>query len=113
MHEMALAQGILNIALRAAAENGAVKVGRIKVLIGQMTHVEPEALKFGFEALAVETIAAGAELALTAVPLVGRCDDCGQEFTIEGYRFFCPHCQSGGVKIVSGRELRVEYVEVE
>ncbi|MEN6414684.1 MAG: hydrogenase maturation nickel metallochaperone HypA [Veillonellales bacterium] len=113
MHEMALAQGILDIALRTAAENGAVRVGRIKVLVGQMTQVEPEALKFGFEALAAETIAAGAELDLTAVPLVGRCDDCGQEFTIRGCLFLCPRCQSGEVKIVSGRELRVEYVEVE
>lgn len=113
MHEMALAQGILDIALRTAAENGAVRVGRIKVLVGQLTHVEPEALKFGFEALSAESMAAGAELELTTVPLVGRCDDCGQEFTIKGYHFLCPHCRSGRVTIVSGRELQVEYVEVE
>ena len=113
MHEMALAQGILDVACKIAAEHQAARVLKITVLVGQMTQVEPEALTFGFSALASGTVAEQAELELIRVPLVGRCNDCGGEFPIVDYCFSCPTCQSVGVSILSGRELRVEHLEVE
>ena len=42
MHEMAIAQGILDIVLRTAAQNNAMKVMGVKLLIGQMTQIEPD-----------------------------------------------------------------------
>jgi hydrogenase nickel incorporation protein HypA/HybF len=113
MHELAIAQGVLDIVLAAAAENDATAVTRIKLQVGEMTEVEPEALTFCFAALADGTAAAGAELAVEVLPLVGRCRDCGREFRVERFRFLCPMCGSAGVEIISGRELRVEHLEVE
>lgn len=113
MHEMALAQGILATALDAASSNEAVKIGRIKLLVGEMTNVEPESLKFCFSALAAGTIAEGAILDITITPLIGHCSGCDGEFPIKGYYFVCPHCQSSSVEIISGRELRVDHLEVE
>lgn len=113
MHEMAIAQGILDIVLEAAAENDAAAVVRIKLQVGEMTEVVPEALTFCFAALAAGTAAAAAELEVEVMPLVGRCRDCGREFRVERFRFLCPGCGSAGVEIVSGRELRVEHLEVE
>jgi hydrogenase nickel incorporation protein HypA/HybF len=113
MHEMAIAQGVLDIALDNAAQHDAKKIIRIKLLVGEMTQVEPDSLRFCFEALAEGTLAAGAELEIAAVPLVGRCRDCGTEFGIERFRFFCPACSSAGVEILTGRELKVEHLEVE
>ncbi|MDR3591131.1 MAG: hydrogenase maturation nickel metallochaperone HypA [Negativicutes bacterium] len=113
MHEMAIAQGILDIALDNAARHGAKTISRIKLLVGEMTEVEPDSLRFCFGALAQGTAAAGAELEIEAVPLVGRCRDCGAEFVIKRFRFLCPACSSAGVEILSGRELKVEHLEVE
>jgi len=113
MHEMAIAQGILDIVLKTAAENDATKVTGIKLLIGQMTQIQPESLQFGFEALSIGSIAEGANLEIKIVPLVGQCNSCRQEFSIERYCFVCPHCNSTSVHLVSGRELTVEYLEVE
>lgn len=113
MHEMAIAQGILDIALDNAARHEAAKVSRIKLQVGAMTEVEPEALKFCFAALAAGTAAAAAELEIETIPLVGRCRDCGREFAVERYCFLCPACGGAGIEIVSGRELRVEHLEVE
>jgi len=113
MHEMAIAQGILDIVLKTAAENEATKVTGIKLLIGQMTQIQPESLQFGFEALSIGSIAEGANLEIKIVPLVGQCNSCRQEFAIERYCFVCPHCNSNSVHLVSGRELAVEYLEVE
>lgn len=113
MHEMAIAQGILDIVLDNAARHDAAKVLRIKLQVGEMTEVEPEALTFCFAAVAAGTAAAEAELEVEVTPLVGRCRDCGREFKVERFRFLCPACGSAGVEIVSGRELRVEHLEVE
>lgn len=113
MHEMSIAQGILDIVLKTAVEHSAVKVTCIKLLIGQMTQVEPEALTFGFEVLSADTIAEDATLEITIVPLVGECSSCRQQFTVERYSFLCPLCNSASVVVVSGRELAVDYLEVE
>lgn len=113
MHEMAIAQGILEIVLKTAAEHKAKKVTSIKLLVGQMTRIEPESLSFGFEALSMGTIAEGAALTITNVPLVAQCNSCQQEFSVENYCFLCPHCDSASVAVVSGRELAVDYLEVE
>lgn len=113
MHEMAIAQGILEIALDAARQNGAERITKIKLLVGEMTEVEPDSLIFCFSAVAAETPAATAELEVAIIPLKARCNDCGHEFGIERYRFFCPHCQSANLETLSGRELRVEHLEVE
>ena len=113
MHEMAIAQGILDIVLKTAAENQVAKVTGIKLLIGQMTQVEPECLKFGFTALSMGSIAEGANVEIKIVPLVGLCNSCRQEFPVENYCFVCPKCNSASVTVVSGRELAVEYLEGE
>ena len=113
MHEMAIAQGILDISLDAARRNGAVRISRIKLRVGEMTEVEPDALIFCFSAVAAGTEAEGAELAVEVVPLTGRCADCGQGFPISNYRFYCPACGSAGVSIETGRELLVEELEAE
>jgi len=110
MHEMGIAQGILDIAMDYAKE-GKIKV--ISLLIGQMTGVEPESLRFCFSSLSAGTIAEGAELKVKIVPLVGRCRDCQREFGIDEYKFVCSVCGSVAVEIISGRELKVEYLEVE
>lgn len=113
MHEMSIAQGILDIVLKTAAEHNAVKVSNIKLLIGQMTQVEPESLKFGFAALSAGTIADGAVVDITITPLIGECSSCGQQFTVEKFSFLCPLCHSANIVVVSGRELAVDYLEVE
>lgn len=112
MHEMAIAEGILNIALDYAAQNDAKRIGCISLLLGEMSGVETEALNFCFESLVHGTIAEQAELKLKRIPLMGRCRGCGQETHIQHYNFICQDCGEA-LDIISGRELQVEYLEVE
>lgn len=113
MHEMAIAEGIQDIALTTAADNGAARVLEIKLQIGQMSGIEPDSLQFCFEVLSAGTPTEGARLIIEITPLVARCDDCGGEFRVERFSFFCPACGSAKVETISGRELRVEHLEVE
>ena len=45
MHEMAIAEGILDIALDYAARNDAKRIGKISLLLGEMSGVETEAME--------------------------------------------------------------------
>lgn len=111
MHEMAMAESILDIALRSAPE--ATKITLIKVIIGEMSGLVPESLHFCFDMVTKGSPAEGAKLEMEITPLLGNCRDCGAQFPIENYRFICPKCNSAGVEITSGRELRVDYLEVD
>jgi len=113
MHEMAIAEGILSVALGYGEKNKAKRIGKIALKIGEMSGVEIDALNFSFKIIAAGTLAEGAELAVERVPLVGKCHKCGREMPVKDYNFWCPYCENGVLNIVSGREMQVAYLEVE
>ena len=113
MHEMAIAEGILDIALDYGKRNDAKRIAEIGLLIGDMSGVVVDSLVFSFGMLAKGTIADGAKLAIEHVPLRGRCTKCGREFPISHYDFWCPACGDGVLEAISGREMQVKYLEVD
>lgn len=113
MHELTIAQSILDIVLVAAAEQDAAAIRRIRLLVGELTQVVPQSLEFGFAMLAAGTLAEGAQLEIVAVELTGRCEQCGLQFNIRKNRFICPGCSSTGITVLTGRELIVDLFEVE
>ncbi|MBO6304351.1 MAG: hydrogenase maturation nickel metallochaperone HypA [Selenomonadaceae bacterium] len=112
MHEMALAEGIVDVALDAAKENGGGKVLEVGLKIGDMTGVETEALNTAFHILTRETLLKDAALKIERMPLIVRCDSCDEEREQSVYNFFCKKC-GGVLKLVSGRELQVAYINME
>lgn len=113
MHEMAIAAGILDIVLAYAKRQQAQRVNAVGLLVGEMTGVAPQSLELCFRTLAKDTVAQSADLRVERTPLVARCLDCGRQDGIEKYSFFCPTCGSARLETVSGRELRVAYLEVD
>lgn len=113
MHEMSIAEGILDIALDYAKQNDAKVVHEVGLILGEMAGVEMESLTFSWNLITKGTPAEGAELRVRHTPLIGRCSKCGKEFHIEHYNFWCPECKDGVLKTISGRELQVEYLEVD
>ena len=109
MHEMAIAEGVLDIALDYAKKNDATCIREIGLLIGEMSGVVVDSLTFSFDMIAKGTIAEGAKIKVKH----GRCTKCGKEFHIEHYDFWCPECKDGVLKTISGREMQVEYLEVD
>lgn len=113
MHETGIAQSILDIAVDTARKNGAEKINNVAVRIGKMSAIDEASLKFAFDALKEGTIAEKSTLEYKEIPLKGRCEDCGFESELEGYFVLCPKCNSGRVKILSGNELEIEYIDVD
>ena len=92
MHEMAIAEGIVDVALDTLKANEGTIIHAIQVQIGALSGVEPEALHFCFDAVTQGTAAEGAKLEIEIIPMKGRCLDCHREFSMEQYRHVCPHC---------------------
>ncbi len=68
MHEMALAESMLEIVEDTARRNGAARVKTVWLEIGALSHVAPEALRFCFDAVTRGGIADGAQLTIVATP---------------------------------------------
>lgn len=113
MHELAITQSMLDLVLEQAKKAEAGKVGKINLVIGEMTGVVDDCVRFYFDFLSKGTPAEGATLAFTMVPATIRCRKCGKTSEVEELEWTCPHCGNSGVEIVAGKELSVESIEVE
>lgn len=115
MHELAVTESILKVALRHANEAKAEKILRIHLRIGCLSDVSDEWLQRYFDFLSKDTIAEKAELAIEHVPAVFRCEDCSTSFPFnlrELSDIECPQCKGSKVTLVSGREYFIKDIEV-
>ena len=110
MHELAITQNLLEIALKSASDR---KVKGITVVIGELSGIVEDSVRFCFEVVAADTAAQGANLTFRTVPAHLRCTRCGLEFRMENGNWACPQCANLGGKVVQGRECYVESIEVE
>lgn len=103
-------------ALRSAAEElrkaGAREILRMKLRVGVLSGVVPEALTFAFEAMKGATPAAGATLEIELMPAVFRCLDCDAEPELTAMTFNCPECRGCLVLDHGGNELELTQLEL-
>jgi hydrogenase nickel incorporation protein HypA/HybF len=115
MHELAVTEGILKVVLRHAAMNGASRVAGVGLRIGELSDLADEWLQRYFDYLSRDTIAAGARIRIERIPVVFRCEACGDAFPVrlsDIKDVACPACGPGKVILVSGREFTVQQIEV-
>lgn len=107
MHELSLAQGILEIA--ESALNGAqgVQIRRIGIEVGSLSGVEPAALRFALASLAPDSVIADAEVDLVERAATAWCLRCAQVVEMNSRADACPRCAGHQLQPLSGTELRV------
>lgn len=117
MHELSIAQSLLAIIEDEMAKNGKEKLLTVKIRHGRLASVVPEALETAFEVLTADTRLAGSRLVMEEIPVRLRCRTCGREFSPESPSAAfapCPACgEELGHEVLSGRELYIEYLELE
>ncbi len=111
MHEMSIAQSVLDIVQEEGRAHGLTKVRLIRLQVGELAAVVPESLRFCFDLMRKETIAEEASLEIERVPVVARCGECGTLFEVENNVFLCVHCGEPVMELISGRELNVLSIE--
>ena len=113
MHEMSLAENLLQIFEASAVTQNFHRVHGVVLEIGKLSAVEPEAMRFCFDIVMRGTLAEDAQLQIIETPGAGCCVDCGAVFAIDALYGLCPVCGSPHLQITAGRQMRVKDLSVE
>jgi hydrogenase nickel incorporation protein HypA/HybF len=112
MHEVSIMEEAVRMAVESARESGATRVLSLRLRVGALSGVVPEALRFAFDVVCHDTLAAGASLEIEAVPAAAWCPDCQAEFPCADFFTECPRCHNPSGDLRRGRELEIASVEV-
>lgn len=113
MHEMGIANSILEATRKEAHRYPGSRARRVGVRIGEMTAIDAESLRFCFEALTQETDLEGLQLEIEPCPRRHHCRNCDSVFVVTNHQCGCPNCQSPDTVCIGGDELDLSFVEVE
>lgn len=108
MHELSITQSVVDAVCERAAGR---TVHSVKVQVGALTAVVPEAMRFCFELVVEGTVAQGARLDIEERPGAAHCRGCGADIVLADLILLCP-CGSADVAVTGGRELQIISMEV-
>jgi hydrogenase nickel incorporation protein HypA/HybF len=113
MHEMALTESLVELIEDEGRKQGFTRVRVVQLELGAMGSVDPEAIRFCFDAIARGAIVEGARLEIVVVPGEGWCFDCAKAVPMFERFGPCPECGRRHVQVTSGEDMRVKELEVE
>jgi hydrogenase nickel incorporation protein HypA/HybF len=115
LHELPVIQSVLDLCIKHANAHDARKVISVTLRVGAASDLQEEWVQRYFDYLSKGTMAQGATLIIERVPVVLRCKHCTREFPAnlrDAQKISCPQCHATEFEYVSGREYRVERMEV-
>ena len=113
MHEVAIMTEALRLAIETATAAGATRVTKLRLRIGTLSGVVPEAMSFAFDVVCHGTMAAGAALEIETVRAACWCAPCQAEFECENLFNECPQCHDFSGELRRGREMEIAEVELD
>lgn len=113
MHEMSVAQNIVDIVRQYVPDGQAARVAAVRVRVGSLSGIVTDSLDFCFSAIVADTPLGRARLDIERITAACECQDCGARFEPEYLIFLCPMCGGGRARLTSGHELQVEAVELD
>jgi hydrogenase nickel incorporation protein HypA/HybF len=113
MHELAVTQSLLKLAVSHAEEAAATRVTDLYLEIGQLSSYVDDSVQFYWDLISKGTVAERATLHFHRVPMELECRDCNRGFRPTGVGFECPYCKSEHVQVVSGDVFQLVGLDVE
>jgi hydrogenase nickel incorporation protein HypA/HybF len=113
MHEMSLAEGVVQIVEDYARRENFRRVKTVWLEIGRLAGVETGAMRFCFEAATRSTVAEGAKLEILETPGSAWCLQCSEPVAVQARHDPCPRCGGYQLQVTGGTEMRVKELEVE
>lgn len=111
MHEMSITEDILRIIREEMKKESLKRLISVKLRLGELTAIDPDALRFCFDASIKKTELEGAVLDIEGVPLTGRCTICASTWKITDFALVCPACKSTDVEKIAGTELDIVSID--
>lgn len=113
MHEYAVTQNMVEVAVREAEAAGARKILEIRLVIGDLSSIIDESVNMYFDIISKGTAAEGAKLVFRRMPAKFICKACGIEYEKPLRGFECPSCSGEGRLTGAGKEFYIESLEIE
>ena len=114
MHELAIAESILNISLKKMEEQKLKKILAINVVIGELQNYEESWLQSYMDQLSVGTPAEGVRVHVETVPVTFQCKDCDAVFKLNvrsDEDLCCKNCGGMNYKMITGKEFYIKNME--
>lgn len=106
MHELSVAHAVVTTVVTALPDPH-VRVTRVRVRIGELSGIVPQALHFAYEVAAQGTPLADAALVIERTPVVIDCPECGIQTLSSTHDFRCPACGVPCGTVVGGKEMEI------
>jgi hydrogenase nickel incorporation protein HypA/HybF len=106
MHELSITQSVVET---VTERTGNAEVVSVRLRVGRLSGVVPDAMRFCFELVTAGTPLEGARLEIDRPEGRGCCRTCVAEFALPDPVLLC-HCGSADVEVLAGRELAVASV---
>jgi hydrogenase nickel incorporation protein HypA/HybF len=114
MHELSIVESLLEQVLQETQRVGAKgRVRRLELIIGRLSGVNCDSVRFAFDMLARDTFLENADLIIREPDASCRCCACLGQTEIEEFVAECPRCGSRDIVIEGGRQLLLQSIEVE
>lgn len=97
MHELSLAQSVVDIVENAALANKVNKVSKVQLAVGKLAGVEMQSFNQGLKIASRDTVMQDAEIEITRPQGTAWCMDCAETVPLKRYGDPCPFC--GGYKL--------------
>ena len=110
---MGLTTEILRAVLDTSARSHATRINTVRVTVGELTEIVPDALQFAWEALSPGTLAEGSVLNVNETGGRSLCLQCGTEFAHGRFDRVCTSCGSFATKVLVGDELAIDNIDVD
>lgn len=113
MHEMAISESILGILEDEGRRQMFSRVRKVRLEIGALSSIEPEALYFSFDVVKRGTLAENAVLEIINTEGRAWCLMCERTVSIRQRYDACPGCGGHQLQVTAGEEMRIKDLEVD
>ena len=113
MHEYSIVQALITQCEEIAEENKAEKVLKVVCKIGVLSGVEIHLLQTAFDTFKEGSVCDGAEFVIHHQKVKLRCNECGEEYEVDGHEYQCIKCKSLKVEVIDGEDMFLMSLEME
>ncbi len=113
MHELAIVESLLDLALSHAKQANAKRVTELHLAIGDLSSYVDDSIQFYWDTMSQDTLCEGAKLNFRRIPALMACLDCGNSYKLDHELKPCPQCGGCRVKVTAGDDFRLDSIDVE
>lgn len=114
MHEVSIAQSLVDLVEGRARDAGMDRVLEVHIRVGSLSCINSESLRTAFEIVTRGSALSSSQLRIREIEAKGRCFDCERDYDFPiDYACFCPYCFGSHTQILEGREMVLDRIEGE